>query len=804
MLARVVIRELKRVRGRSLILALVLGSLAGVVGGGLAAPASLVAGRDRYYEKLNFGHLQIQLTEPSLKRSLIRDIERLPDVEAATPRIVARGFAALDDATSFPVLVVFIDPHESPRVNQLEIVTGRNLDPQQPQRAVVDRSFAAEKNLSLGQSLPVRINGVQFDLEVGGVGISPEFLVPTVDPNLLAPPKGSLGIVYASATAANRAFADRIFSDKPLLRTVTRHGLKPFNNLAIRFRKGADHAATTSECVSRLADVPLQFVVPREKTPAYLYLEEELHGFYIFVPVCGIIMAVVAAIVAGSSLARLLHTRMPELATLAALGFSRRQIGIGIIAVMLIPSLCALAITPWGTYYFAVLLVRTYEHLVGVPPTPVVVPAWVRCVSMPLPIAVMLLAALVPLQLIRRIQLMQLMRGMQDVRFVGLPAFAEKLLEFLGPSFCFAVRNTWRRPKTTIPAVLSIALTVAMPAAFLTTSTSWLAWAKQLADELQFDAAVTFRRPLDREELAMLLQSPAIDRSEPIVLGAAAIEYSPGEEEPVRLIGVLPAGELRRLNVQTGTGFSSPSAPELILNRNFPGPHAQLNVGDDATVLAGGKRHTLRVIGLVSDPSFSIAYAPLETAQNLLGLEGRYTGASLRGADRNSLTPIRDRLVHHDFVETWQTKDEIRRTMLDYVSAYREITRPIVGVSLGMAFLFLITVMGILLLERDMEYAVIRSLGISWQSVAGGILIEVSVLGIVALLLALPTWLALGALLRVVSAIAYVDPGLVFVSADFLSIALPAVIVVFLALIPCMAHVFRVPVGYALHQKSFG
>jgi ABC-type lipoprotein release transport system permease subunit len=321
---------------------------------------------------------------------------------------------------------------------------------------------------------------------------------------------------------------------------------------------------------------------------------------------------------------------------------------------------------------------------------------------------------------------------------------------------------------------------------------------------MRFDAAVTFRRPLDQAEFATLLERPGIECREPMIVGAVSIEYSPGEEDPLRLVGLSPAGELRRLNVLEGANFTSSSAAELIVNCNFPGRYGRLQVGDEADVLSGGRRRRLRVVGLVSDPSFNVAYAPLETAQVLLGLEHRYTGASFRATDDASLAAIRDRLVDHDFVDTWQSRDEIRKTMFDYVAAYRDLTRPIISVSLVLAFLFLVTVMGVLLLERDMEYAILRSLGVSRCAVAGGILIEVALLGAAALVLALPIWFALGVLLRYVSAIAYVDPGLTFVPNDFVSIALPACAVVLSAIIPCMIHILRVPVGYALRRKSFG
>src|SRR5436309_2861172 len=83
------------------------------------------------------------------------------------------------------------------------------------------------------------------DLEVG-FGLSPEFLAPTANPDVIFPAKGSLGIIYASRAQLDELFVDRLY-----------------NNLVFTYEPGQNEDAVKERILTELSALDIERIVPR-------------------------------------------------------------------------------------------------------------------------------------------------------------------------------------------------------------------------------------------------------------------------------------------------------------------------------------------------------------------------------------------------------------------------------------------------------------------------------------------------------------------------------------------------------------
>src|SRR5262249_41715385 len=105
-------------------------------------------------------------------------------------------------------------------------------------------------------------------------------------------------------------------------------------------------------------------------------------------------------------------------------------------------------------------------------------------------------------------------------------------------------------------------------------------------------------------------------------------------------------------------------------------------------------------------------------------------------------------LLEDELITSVEVRTEYAEATLKYLSAFNVIIVPFVGLSAVLAFFFLLSVLGFLLLERETEYATLRSMGYATSEIARIVLTEVAVLAVTGLVLSLGTWTATAYALR--------------------------------------------------------
>lgn len=844
-------RELVRAKARFALIALVLTIQAAALGGGYLAQESLYFTRDAWSSKLHLADLDIHFVPASAaEMPPLDEIQKVPGVSAVNRRFISLGYIEKTDGAPLPVVIQYIDPSSHPSVDDVALLSGKWLERGKPEMAVVDRSFAAAHSLSLGDEIVVNPRRFASRFKVGGTGLSAEYLVPTANPALLVPHKGSLGIVYASREALDQTFSEELYND-----------------IVVTFEPNADARATTDAVLGALGKLEVERVVTKKSTFGYRFIDVMLSGSRSVGPMIALLVALMASIVAFISVHRLVAERRREIGCLLAQGYSPTQLGACFFGLGLVPGIVGgLAGIP-AAMFFAWKVTRTTANISGFP-EPVMVwdPKWLALAAGSC-VLVGLLSALPPTISVIRTHPSHALRGGSEVLFLGLPAFLERMLSG-STSVRYALRNVFRRARLSLATATLVALAVSLPSGLLTSIASWDTWAKEQAALLHWDAMASFKVPLTEAHVGELMADKGIASWEGYVLGYATVRRVDGTTEEMRVRGMPAKSNLVGLGLTAGRPFTSDDANEVLLNTAFNGDRTP-KLGSTITVLRRGTQHELVVVGYVTNPALSTIVVPRGTAQRMFGLEGKVSGAYVRfGAPPSSAAPTSDpsssgerarsgaspskstepsnaevlekidldeatarslpssgdviqaatppapqrpvfrdtksALLDDELVTSVEVRTEYADATLKYLFAFNVIIVPFVGLSGVLAFAFLLSVLGFLLLERETEYATLRSMGYATSEIARIVLTEVGVLAVMGLVLSLGTWAAAAYALRHPMAKAWFLVPLDFRAHDFMVSSVPTLIFLGLAAVPGIRALMRLDLSSALRGRALG
>lgn len=831
-------RDLLRAKSRFALIALILTIQAAALGGGYLAQESLYLTRDSWSEKLNLADLDVHFVAASAEEMpSLDDLRKVPGVLAVNRRFIAFGYIERTEGAPLPVVIQYLDPKTHPAVDDIQLMTGGWLEAGKPELAIVDRSFAAAHALKLGDELVVNPHRFASHFRVGGTGLSAEYLVPTANPELLVPHKGSLGILYASREALDRMFPDVLYND-----------------LVVTFDKDADARTTQDAVLSALSKLEIERVVTKRSTFGYRFIDVMLSGSRSVTPIIAFIVALMAAIVAFISIHRLIAERRREIGCLLAQGYSPLQLALCFFGLGLVPGIVGgLAGIP-AAMLFAEKVTRTTADISGLP-EPIMASfgngggRWLLLAA-GCSVLVGLTSALPPTLGILRLHPSEALRGTGEVSFQGLPAMFERFLSG-STSVRYALRNVFRRVRLSVATATLVALAVALPSGLLTSIASWDTWAQGQALRLHWDAIASFKVPLAEDHVDEVIGDKGVGSWDGYVQGYASVRRENGHTEEMRVRGLPAKSDLVELALTSGRPFTSNEAEEVILNSAFTGRNPP-RLGEVISVVRKGVRHQLVVVGILTDAALSTIVVPRTTAQRIFGLEGKISGAYVRfgpfPAPTRSAKPVvakkveptsaevlekieideataqalprgvvllappsrpvfkdtKSALLDEELVTGVEVRSEYAGATLKYLSSFNVIIVPFVGLSGILAFFFLLSVLGFLLVERETEYATLRSMGFATSEIARIVLTEVGVLAMTGLVLSLGTWALTAYALREPQATTWFPVALDFRAHDFLAASLPTLLFLGLAALPGIRALMRMDLNAALRGRAIG
>jgi putative ABC transport system permease protein len=308
-LDRKLARDLARLRGQVLTIALVVAC--GVACFVLLRNtwASLEASKSTYYDRQDFADVFAHLERAPL--ALRRRLEALPGVLRIDARVVEPLRLPMPGLAEPAAGVVVSLPEGGRGPNRVLLRSGRMPEPGRGDEVLVLEPFARAHGLGPGDRIGPVLRGSQRHFRVVGVALSPEYV---------------LAVAPGEISVDDKRFAVLWMAREPLAAAVGLSGA--FNDVAIRLRPG-EHAEGVIEELDRLlAPYGGLGAHDRGKQASAVALEGELEQLASFAAAVPAIFLFVSAFLLSIVLTRLVHLERQQIACLKALGYSGREVGL--------------------------------------------------------------------------------------------------------------------------------------------------------------------------------------------------------------------------------------------------------------------------------------------------------------------------------------------------------------------------------------------------------------------------------------------------------------------------------------------
>lgn len=303
------LRNLWKLRGQVLAIAVVIASGVAVLVMSLSAVQALTETADTYYERQRFGDIFA-----SVKRAphrLLEQIGAIPGVRSVDDRIKYLATLSIEGFEE-PVLgeLVSIPEQGLPPLNRLVLRAGRMVNLDHPDEVVLNEPFAEAHDLRPGSRLKALMNGHQRELRVVGIALSPEYIY-TIGPGALLPDDKRYGVLWMGRKALAAAYdLDGAF-----------------NSLSLGLLHGAEREHVIAALDHLLERYGGRGAIARKDQISNWFLMNEIEQLKTMSSILPTIFLAVAAFLSNMVLSRLIATDRSEIGLMKAFGYSNLQVG---------------------------------------------------------------------------------------------------------------------------------------------------------------------------------------------------------------------------------------------------------------------------------------------------------------------------------------------------------------------------------------------------------------------------------------------------------------------------------------------
>jgi putative ABC transport system permease protein len=542
------LRDLWRMRGQALAIAMVLAAATATFVLSLGVHRSLVETRDTYYERNAFADLFVEVTRAP--RSVVAEVAAIKGVRRAEGAI--RQFATIDFADRIePVraLINSVDERGATRINRLLVRAGRLPGRGAPEEAVVDEAFAKANDLNLGSRIDALIYGRKQSLRIVGMGLAPNYVY-AIAPGDLIPDDTRFGVFWMGEEALEAA-TDRT---------------EAITTLSLTLERGANRADVIRQLDAVLEPYGGTGAYGREDHISHAFLDNELMQLDALTRVIPPIFLLVAAFLVYIVLSRMIQTERTQIGLLKAFGYSAWAIGWHYLKFALAIAVLAVALGAVGGIWMGQGMTRLYTQYYRFPFLHYEISPTVIALAALLSMAAAALGAIGGTRAATALAPAVAMAPPPP------PVYRASVAEWLGrvagfsPTGHMIARHIARWPWRSAITVLGVALATGLLFAtmqFIDSAQTMLG--SHFLRAQRQDLTVSFIEPRNEEVLREMAQLPGVLRVEPT--RAVGVRLSHANRSERSAIEAVPAkGELQLLIDAAGEVRSVPPAG-LMLSR---------------------------------------------------------------------------------------------------------------------------------------------------------------------------------------------------------------------------------------------
>lgn len=590
------LRDLWRMRGQALAIALVLAAATATFVLSMGVHRSLSETRDAYYARNHYAEIFAGMTRAP--RSIVTRVRKIPGVQRAEGTILQ--YATLDfPKRNIPVraLINSVNEHGQTQLNQVTLQKGRMPRAGEASEVVVDDAFAKANQLAPGDSVDALIYGSKQRLDIVGIGLAPNYIY-SIAPGDLIPDNSRFGIFWMGEQALE-AVTDRT---------------EAINSLSLTLERGASQADVIRQIDILLAPYGGTGAYGREDHLSHAFLENELMQLDAMTKVIPPVFLLVSTFLVYIVLGRMIRTERTQIGLIKAFGYSNWAIGWHYLKFALAIAVLATVLGSLMGIWMGQGMTKLYAEIYRFPFLNYRISPGVFLTAAVLAVGSAALGALGGMQAAIKLNPAVAMSPPPP------PVYKAGLLERLGQSAGFTtighmiIRHITRWPGRSAITVLGVALSMGL----LFSTMQFIDASRTMLDSFFFraqrqDLTVSFVEPRNEDVLYELSQIPGVLRVE----GTRAIAVKLSNGNLVERSAIQSADSDSTLTIRIDSDGSEIDLPPagLMLSSQLAN-QLEVSAGDMVLVeLLGGRRtKTMQPVSSIVDEFIGArAYAAEET-----------------------------------------------------------------------------------------------------------------------------------------------------------------------------------------------
>ncbi|MCR9194169.1 MAG: ABC transporter permease [Hyphomonas sp.] len=320
-LDRKLLRDLWRLRGQGLAVGIIIACGVGIMIMALGSLASLKESRSTYYDRYRFAEVFADVKRaPDRMLADLREIPGVKSAETRITRIVTLDIERLSEPAN--AQLVSLPDEGRPLLNDLIVYEGRWPNLSRSEEAIISRAFAEAHDYHPGDTVRAVLNGRARDIEIVGIGDSPEY-VWTLGIGSLLPDDKRFGVFWMRRQALERAFdLDGAF-----------------NNVTVSLLPNAIEQDVIDEMDRLLAPYGAIGAYGRDTQFSNAFVESEMGQLVAMARIIPPVFLIVSAFLIHAILSRLIAVERQQIGLLKAFGFTNTEVASHYIKMAIVLSL---------------------------------------------------------------------------------------------------------------------------------------------------------------------------------------------------------------------------------------------------------------------------------------------------------------------------------------------------------------------------------------------------------------------------------------------------------------------------------
>jgi len=684
---------------------------------------NLKMSQNSFYENQNFadGFIQVQAL-PFAEVQKLESIDGIADIQGRLVKDVRVLFPDRED--NVYLRLVSMDPDKEHPINGALLIHSIPLS-HRGANIWVDNTFFDANNLELNDNVEIVAGGKKRELQVVGVGQSPEFIYALRTAADIYPTPENFGIAFVPLEIMKSLFPQE----------------KAFNDVVFTLEPEADFDNVKELLEYELKPYGLTALFPRDDQISHLLLMGELDGLEAMAKALPVMFLSIAAMILYIVLKRLIEQQRGQIGILKAVGYTQREIVFHYLSYAVIIGLTGGIVGAVLGIFLSYPFTAFYQLFFNMPGLVGSFTPKYLIFSIVLSLGFSLVAGYQGCKQILTLEPAEAMRPPAPP--IGKQVLLEKISviwNMLTVQGMMAVRNISRNKGRSAFIFVGIML------CFAISSFTWSMndlFQKMLYDQYEkvevYDVKVTLSRPLNEKNVVRELERfPGVKNAEAMAEIPVTLKHKWHKQDTL-LLGLPLDSQLYNI-VDKEYNKVSPPKNGLLLSERLASILGA-DIGTVLTVESPMMRKTgheqLEIVGIIPQYLGMNAYMELGAVQNFLNQGGLATSIMLNIEEQN-ISSFQEKYIQSDVIAGVDEQKQRLGKMQEMMESYGSMIYiyMVIGIIIGFAIIYSSSI--ITVSERSRELASMMVLGMTPAEVLSVITFEQWFIGIPAMAAGVP------------------------------------------------------------------